>query len=125
MKAGAGRGGHEGWCDGIRMGCVREWREGEWKEGMKVRAKGTIVVDRCVCFDVRFAELKEVADARGAKSIAALQAFRSFGHRCQLCHPYVRRMLRTGEIVFRRILTEQDEPEELPGSASNPLDGES
>ncbi|GIV60083.1 (2Fe-2S)-binding protein [Rhodocaloribacter litoris] len=67
-------------------------------------------IDRCLCFRTTFAELKAVAGATGAESIAALQEHVAFGHNCRLCHPYVRRMLRTGETVFREIVTEADEP---------------
>ena len=68
-------------------------------------------IDRCVCFQKTFAELKAVADASGAGTVAALQAHVVFGQRCRLCHPYVRRMLRTGEITFDHIVTDADEPE--------------
>jgi bacterioferritin-associated ferredoxin len=67
-------------------------------------------VDRCYCFGRTFAELKAVADETGARTVPALQARLGFGQRCALCHPYVRRMLRTGEVVFREIVTEADEP---------------
>lgn len=67
-------------------------------------------IDRCICFDRRFDELKEVADATSAGSIEALQEHIQFGRQCELCHPYVRRMLRTGETSFGRIVTDDDEP---------------
>ena len=66
-------------------------------------------IDRCYCFQQPFAALKIVADETGAQSVAALQAHVEFGQRCTLCHPYVRRMLRTGETVFHEIVTEADE----------------
>jgi hypothetical protein len=43
-------------------------------------------------------------------TIEALQEHVEFGRACRLCHPYVRRALRTGEVVFRTILTDDDEP---------------
>lgn len=66
-------------------------------------------IDRCYCFQKTFAELKEHAAAHGAASVAELQEHVVFGQRCRLCHPYVRRMLRTGETVFHEIITEADE----------------
>ncbi len=57
-------------------------------------------IDRCVCFGEPFAHLKTVADATGSDSIAALQQHVAFGLRCERCHPYVRRMLATGETAF-------------------------
>ncbi len=69
-------------------------------------------IDRCYCFEKTFAELKTVAEATGATRVAALQEHVVFGQQCTLCHPYVRRMLRTGATVFHEILTEEDEPNE-------------
>jgi len=63
-------------------------------------------IDRCVCFDVPFAELADVATETGASSVEALQAHRRFGQKCGLCRPYVRRMLRTGEVVFREVVAD-------------------
>lgn len=68
-----------------------------------------IHIDRCYCFQVTFEELRAVAARSQAASIEALQAHVEFGFRCKLCHPYVRRMLATGEIVFHEIITADDE----------------
>jgi len=68
-------------------------------------------IDRCYCFGQTFAALKAVAEATGAASVAELQQHALFGQQCRLCHPYVRRMLRTGETVFGEIVTEEDEPD--------------
>lgn len=67
-------------------------------------------IDRCYCFRQTFATLKNVMEATGAASVEALQEHVQFGQRCKLCHPYVRRMLRTGTTVFQEIITEEDEP---------------
>jgi len=66
-------------------------------------------IDRCVCVNVTFAELKETAEAEGLDA-AALGRRYGCGLGCGLCSPYVRRMVRTGETVFREVLTERDEP---------------
>ena len=68
-----------------------------------------MTIDRCYCYDQTFADLKTVADETGADSIEALQADVTFGENCQLCHPYVRRMLDTGQTVFHEVL-ESDDP---------------
>jgi len=68
-------------------------------------------IDRCVCFNRTFVELKEVAERNAAASIEMLQDHVEFGLQCSLCHPYVRRMLRTGETCFGQIVTDEDEPE--------------
>jgi bacterioferritin-associated ferredoxin len=67
-------------------------------------------IDRCLCFDIPFARLKEAARVHGATNVLELQEHARFGEQCRLCHPYVRRMLRTGETVFHQILTEEEEP---------------
>jgi bacterioferritin-associated ferredoxin len=64
-------------------------------------------IDRCYCFGRPFAELKAIAEATGAATVEELQQHALFGKQCRLCHPYVRRMLRTGEVVFREIVTEE------------------
>ncbi len=72
-------------------------------------------IDRCVCYNQTFAALRRTAEEGGCRSLAALQAAAPFGLRCGLCLPYARRMLRTGETVFHRVLTDRDEPpEEAP-----------
>lgn len=67
-------------------------------------------IDRCYCFQVRFEELRKVAGRTGAASVEELQRHVRFGEQCRLCHPYVRRMLRTGRTSFGHIITEDDEP---------------
>ncbi|MFB6097544.1 MAG: (2Fe-2S)-binding protein [Salinibacter sp.] len=61
-------------------------------------------IDRCYCYEQTFEDLKAVADAEGVESVEALQAHVTFGENCQLCHPYVRRMLETGETTFDEVL---------------------
>lgn len=69
-----------------------------------------ICIDRCLCFNRTFAELQKHAQAlvtsQAAPSLEDLQKQVVFGLKCKLCHPYVRRMLRTGETVFNQILTD-------------------
>lgn len=69
-----------------------------------------LAIDRCHCFGARFADLRDVARDTDAATVGDLQDHAVFGRKCGLCHPYVRRMLRTGETVFRSIVTEADEP---------------
>ncbi len=66
-------------------------------------------IDRCICFNRTFEELKATADAQDTSSLRDLQEHVEFGKQCELCHPYVRRMLRTGETWFDRIITDDDE----------------
>ncbi len=63
-------------------------------------------IDRCYCYEKTFETLKAVAEETGADSVEALQQHATFGKNCELCHPYVRRMLETGETTFHEILEE-------------------
>lgn len=65
-------------------------------------------IDRCYCYDQTFAHLKAVADEADVASVEALQEHVTFGENCQLCHPYVRRMLKTGETVFHHLIDPSD-----------------
>ena len=66
-------------------------------------------IDRCVCRDRTFADLKNAALRTGARTISELQSVPVFGDNCELCHPYVRAMLRTGETVFTAIIEDDRE----------------
>lgn len=70
----------------------------------------TMTIDRCYCYDVPFAELNTVASITEASTVADLQDEVCFGHNCGLCHPYVRRMLRTGQTTFHQVIEDGDEP---------------
>lgn len=70
-----------------------------------------LTIDRCLCFGKPFADLADVAAETGAATVPDLQEHALFGRKCALCHPYVRRMLRTGQTVFHEVVTDADEPE--------------
>lgn len=65
-----------------------------------------MTIDRCVCFNVRFDTIKAEARASGAETVPALQEEIDFGRDCERCHPYIRRMLETGETTFSEIIGE-------------------
>ena len=67
-------------------------------------------IDRCVCADITFAEALEAVRVTGVKP-AELGARHGCGITCGMCRPYLRRALRTGQVVFHQILNERDEPE--------------
>lgn len=67
-------------------------------------------IDRCVCHGVTFVRMREWADECPGCRFADLQREFRCGTGCGLCAPYVRRMLRTGAVVFREVVTECDEP---------------
>ena len=58
------------------------------------------MVTRCVCYNLKFTELKRIARKHNAATIEQLQEHVRFGQNCKRCHPYVRLMLATGQTVF-------------------------
>ncbi len=66
----------------------------------------SIHIDRCLCFQVSFEALSEIARHEQITTLDALQQKIVFGEKCQLCHPYVKRMLKTGQTVFNEIISE-------------------
>ena len=75
------------------------------------------MVTKCVCYDILFSEMKRVAHQTGATTLEELQQHVEFGWNCQMCHPYVRLMLRTGRIAFDVInkrLTRPIQPGQKP-----------
>jgi len=69
-------------------------------------------IDRCVCDRVTFATLHEIARAAHVDDEASLRRACDargvqFGRTCRLCVPYVKDMLRTGTLVFDRILVDE------------------
>lgn len=57
------------------------------------------VVDRCVCQNITFAELKEIA-LRLGNDLESLLSETGCGEGCGMCRPYIEQMLKTGEIEF-------------------------
>ena len=66
-------------------------------------------IDRCYCYQQRFSTLKRIAEETGADSVESLQSHVQFGENCRLCHPYVRRMLKTGQTVFHDVIDPETE----------------
>jgi bacterioferritin-associated ferredoxin len=71
------------------------------------------VVDRCVCHEVTFARLRELARETGA-GVEELSARTGCCTGCGLCRPYVERMLRTGRTSFEVLPTAGGAQEERP-----------
>jgi bacterioferritin-associated ferredoxin len=65
----------------------------------------TISVTQCICRRVPFERLLPLARER-EWALADLMRETGCGDNCGLCRPYLRRMLATGETVFRELLTE-------------------
>lgn len=58
------------------------------------------MVDRCVCFDKTFAEMKEVIDAEGITTFEELKKRLTFAENCNICVPYVELVIKTGKTSF-------------------------
>ncbi len=58
------------------------------------------MVDRCVCFDKTFAEMKEVIDAEGITTFEKLKERLTFAENCNICVPYVELVIKTGKTSF-------------------------
>lgn len=61
------------------------------------------MVDRCVCFNRTFSEIKEISDKYNIKTISELKKYITFGENCRLCIPYVELMLKTGKTEFEPV----------------------
>ncbi len=58
------------------------------------------MVDRCVCYEKKFSEMKAVIDAKGLRTIEELKKYMVFGENCGLCIPYVQMIFKTGKTTF-------------------------
>lgn len=55
----------------------------------------------CVCHRRSFQEVQEIAMDKGWATLDELIEHKVCGTGCAMCHPYVRKMLATGETAFR------------------------
>ena len=63
------------------------------------------MIDRCVCSERTFAEMKIVIDRNKLHNIDQLREHIDFGQNCALCIPYVRQVFATGKTEFDIIIT--------------------
>ncbi len=56
-------------------------------------------VDRCICHDIAFSRLKELADRHG-HGLDELARITGCSTNCGMCKPYIIRMLETGQTLF-------------------------
>ena len=62
-----------------------------------------LCIDRCICYDRTFAELRVAAVAEDLGMDEITKRF-GCGSCCGVCRPYIERMLETGETVFHQIM---------------------
>jgi NAD(P)H-nitrite reductase large subunit len=58
------------------------------------------MVNRCVCFDKTFSEMKKLIDKHHITNLDELKKYFIFGENCRTCLPYVELVLRTGKTEF-------------------------
>lgn len=61
-------------------------------------------VNRCICHQISFSDIKTIADARGLTTVHELKAEKICSTNCRLCEPYIRKLLQTGKTSFQPIL---------------------
>jgi len=61
------------------------------------------MVDRCVCYNRLFSEMKNIIDRNNLNSIDELKNHIPFGLNCSLCIPYVELIFKTGKTEFEVI----------------------
>lgn len=65
------------------------------------------MVDKCVCSDRKFSDMKSIIDREKISTIEGLRRRIMFGINCGLCLPYISMIFTTGKTEF--------EPIPLPG----------
>jgi len=59
-----------------------------------------MAINRCICSNIYFTEIKEIADKRELISVVDLQNEGICSKNCQLCVPYIEKMFETGKTEF-------------------------
>ena len=58
------------------------------------------MVNRCVCSNISFSEVKKIADDKNYTTVEELRINQICCRHCELCRPFVEEMLSTGETSF-------------------------
>lgn len=58
------------------------------------------MVNRCICSNISFSEVKKIAAEKNYNSVDELRLNEICCRHCELCRPYVEEMLETGETSF-------------------------
>jgi bacterioferritin-associated ferredoxin len=59
-----------------------------------------MAVDRCICHQTRFVDIKRYAETEGITSVEELMERGISSTNCKLCVPYIEQMFKTGETSF-------------------------
>lgn len=58
------------------------------------------MVDRCVCYEIKFSAMKDVLYKHGLKTTDELKQCMVFGENCGICIPYINLVFETGKSTF-------------------------
>lgn len=58
------------------------------------------MVNRCICSNISFEKIKDLADKKEFQTIEELQSAEICAVNCCLCVPYISEMLKTGQTAF-------------------------
>lgn len=58
-------------------------------------------VDRCICHEITFLQIKRIADENGYQTIEEIRENGLACKKCKMCEPYIKEMLKTGKTSFR------------------------
>ena len=64
-------------------------------------------IDKCICSNITFSEVKKIAQLINAKDIIDLQEKIDVARNCRLCVPYLKEMLNSGETEFHKLILEK------------------
>lgn len=58
-------------------------------------------VERCICHQISFSTVKQIAANNGLKTIEELREKKICSTNCKMCEPYILKMFETGETSFQ------------------------
>lgn len=61
------------------------------------------MVNRCICSNTSFTEMKEIIDEHNLTSLNELKEHVGFADNCRLCVPYIELVFKTGKTEFEPI----------------------
>lgn len=60
-------------------------------------------VTRCICHQISFEEIKKISDNKEFDTVEKLRVEGICSTNCRLCEPYIKMMLKTGEVSFQPV----------------------
>lgn len=61
-------------------------------------------VDRCICHQISFSDIKTIANERGLTTVQELRAEKICCTNCRLCEPYIRMLLESDKTSFQPLV---------------------